>query len=199
MENISAAASPAELAHKIYTAAQEVVPTAFLQWHWSAVGRGMQIVLLHLVSSYTRHMGMLAPTWDDLYFVSNVKVTRGAVVCTNWLTSRLHQIGATVHVLRAQVIDAALASDLKLDLMGPFTMDDADMDAIHFRNTIYLPAPFLGIFLERDLTPFKVLSRLRGSIFNAGATVYCQHIIDWLQVALAGKSREDQPYPLSMR
>ena len=72
------------------------------------------------------------------------------------------------------------------------------MDAIRIRNIIYLPAPFLGIFLERNQIPEEAWSRMQGDIVAAGATVDFRPIIDWLRVALMRKSGEDQPYPLFM-
>ena len=109
-------------------------------------------------------------------------------MCANWLIVSLYQIDATVHVLKVQAIYAALASDPKLDLLGTFSVDDVNVDAICIRKTIYIPAPFAGIFLERKLTPLDAWSRLHGAIINTRATVYCRPIIDWLQVKITRKS-----------
>ena len=194
----AASATPAEIFQKIYAAAQEGVFTVFLQWHQIIGGRGTQIALLHLVSSYVPHMGMPPPPWDDLSFVSKEEVTCGVVVCANWLMAKLHQIGAMVHVPMAQAIHVALSADPKTDLLGPFTTDDADVDAIHVQKTIYLPSPFTGIFLERDLALVQAWSRLCGDIFEDSATVDFCPIIGWIQVALTRKIRYYQPYPLAM-
>ena len=143
-------------------------------------------------------MGIPPSLWDDLYFALKGEVTCGVVVCANWLTARFHHIGITAHVPTAQAIDAALAANPKLDLLGPFFAEGADMDSIRVRNIIYLPDPFLGIFLQRNLTPAKAWSHLRGAIIDAGATYDCCHIIDWLWVALTRKRGEDHPSPLAM-
>ena len=73
----------------------------------------------------------------------------------------------------ALAIDAAMDDDPNLDILGSFAADDADVDAIRVRKTIYLPFPLVGIFLERDLTPVEAWSHLRGTIVCAGATVDC--------------------------
>ena len=43
--------APVDVTRLIYAAAQEVVPTLFLQWHQGERGRGVQIALLHSVSN----------------------------------------------------------------------------------------------------------------------------------------------------
>ena len=92
-------------------------------------------------------------------------------MCTKWLTINLHQIGATVKFLMLQAIDAVLAAKPELDLLGPFAVDDADVKAIHIKKTIYLLAPFVGIFLECNLTPILTWSCLYSAIINARAMV----------------------------
>ena len=44
-------------------------------------------------------------------------------------------------------IDAELARDLTMDLLGPFTDADAENEPLHVRKMIYLPTPFVGLFL----------------------------------------------------
>ena len=65
----------------------------------------------------------------------------------------IHQIGDSVYVVTAQVIESALSENLNLDLLGPLSADNSDMEVIRIKKTIYLPTPYVGIFLERDLTP----------------------------------------------
>ena len=112
--------------------------------------------------------------------------------------ARLHQIGARLHVPVEQSIDTALTSDPELDLLGPFAADESDVEVICVSKTIYLPTPFVGVFLERNLTPVEAWSCLRGAIVDAGSTVYCCLVIDWLRFSLTRKSKYDQPSPLAM-
>ena len=63
----AAAAAPDDVVRLIYAAEQEGVPTALLQWHQGARGKGAHIELLHLVSNYVpgwgcwRHCGTTSP------------------------------------------------------------------------------------------------------------------------------------------
>ena len=44
-------------------------------------------------------------------------------------------------------IDANLAADPDLVLLGLLIAGNKYVEAIHIRNIIYLPAPFVGVFL----------------------------------------------------
>ena len=125
-------------------------------------------------------MGMSTSPWDNLLFASKGEVTCDDVVCANWLTASLHQIGSTVLAPTAQAIYAALDIDNDLDRLGMFDMDNMDVDSICISNIIYLSAPFMWIFLGCDLTPVEVWSRLSGAIVDSGYTVDFQPIIDWI-------------------
>ena len=43
----------------------------------------------------------------------------------------------------------ALAVNSKVELLGPFTAKDAGVDYLRLRKTIYLPSPYVGMFLKR--------------------------------------------------
>ena len=126
----AAAADPANVEQLIYAATQEGVPTAFLQWHQGATGRGAQIALLYLVTSYVPRRGLSKSPWDDLYFASKGDIICGFIPCANWKTASFHQIGATVHVPTILEIDTGLYQDPDADLLGNFTVDDADVEPL---------------------------------------------------------------------
>ena len=47
-----------------------------------------------------------------------------------------------------------------MELLGLSTKDNTDVESIPIRKTIYLPALYVGFFLERNLTLDNVWSRL---------------------------------------
>ena len=49
---------------------------------------------------------------------------------------------------------------------------------------MYVPAPYVGLFLSGDLTPVEAWQRLRGAIVNAAAKYACRPMVDWLRAAL---------------
>ena len=85
---------------------------------------------------------------------------------------------ATVYVPTDLAIDTALAADPDTDLLGTLSSTDANVESLRVLKTDCLPAPFFGIFLERDLMPAELWTRLLGAIFNGGLEVDCYPIID---------------------
>ena len=64
--NSAAVTAPKKYDQKIYVAVQYGVPTIILQWHQSVVGKGTQILQIHLMSTYFPLMGIPESPWDDL-------------------------------------------------------------------------------------------------------------------------------------
>ena len=82
------------------------------------------------------------------------------------------------------MIDAAIAGDTKLKMLGPYGAGDAGVESIRCRKTVYVPAPYVGLLLSSDLTPVEAWQCLRGAIVNAAAEDACKPIVNWLQAAL---------------
>ena len=128
--------------------AQEGVLNALIQCHWGAGGIGAHIALLNYISNYVPQMGMPQSPWDDLYFTSKGKGTRGSAGCANCPTASLNQIGATLKTPTAEAINVGLAGDPSVDILGLLSAGDASINVSCTRKTIYLLAPYVGMFLE---------------------------------------------------
>ena len=142
-------------------------------------------------------MGLTASPWDDRYFASKGGIACGTIAFANLPPSSLHQIGATFHIPTDMTIDAVLAADPDTNLIGDFSSTGANVEPLCVRKTFYLPAPFAGIFLERDLTPVVSWTSLHGAISNRGLEVNFRPIIDWILVSLTLKNG-DYKSPLAM-
>ena len=68
--------------------------------------------------------------------------------------------------------------------MGPFTNDDAGTVSTRVRHTIFLPAPYVGIFLNRNLSPKEAWLQLWSRIVADNKAIKCASLITWLQTAL---------------
>ena len=97
-----------------------------------------------------------------------------------------------------QAIDATLETAPNFNQLGTLSTDDTAVEAICFHKTIYFPAPFIGFFLEYDLTPVEACSCLCGAIFDSWASVDCHPIIYWLHFLITNKSVVYLLYPLAM-
>ena len=82
------------------------------------------------------------------------------------------------------MIDAAIAGDTNLNMLGHYVAGDTGVEIIRCHKTVYVPAPNVGLLLSSDLTPVEAWQRLRGAIVDAAAEDACQTIINWLQAAL---------------
>ena len=54
----------------------------------------------------------------------------------------------------------ALVTDPSVELLGPFSIYNASVDVMCFHKTIYLPPPYVGVLLEKYITPAKAWRRL---------------------------------------
>ena len=52
----------------------------------------------------------------------------------------------------ADSIDVDPSVDPIVENIGPFSADDTGVETLHIYKTIYLPAPYIGIFLGSDIT-----------------------------------------------
>ena len=77
-------------------------------------------------------------------------------------------------------IDTVQADNPDTDLLGPFYSTDTNVEPLLIRKTIYLPAPFVGIFLRRYLMLVESCTRLHSAIVDRGLEVDCCYIIDWI-------------------
>ena len=67
-----------------------------------------------------------------------------------------------------------------------------DVEPQHIHKMIYLPTPFVGIFLEQEIMPADAWTRLRGVIVDGG------HEVDsWPKITLM-KKMGDEKYPLDL-
>ena len=60
-----------------------------------------------------------------------------------------------VHVPSAATIDAAIAGDADLKMLGPYGAGDAGVESVRCRKRVYVPAPYVGLFLIGDLIPVE--------------------------------------------
>ena len=156
--NAAATPTPASVAQQIYAASQKGDPTAFLLWHATpglTVDRDSgRISLLHLFSHYASRMGRPLCRWDDETFANRGDVSYGNAPLSQWDPTYLH-LDPAVHVPSTAVIDAAIAGDPDLNLLGPYGAGDVGVENIRCCKTVYVPAPYVGLLLGLELTPLN--------------------------------------------
>ena len=137
--NDAAAPTPASVAQLIYAASQQGDPTAFLLWHATpglAVDRDPgRISLLHSVSHYASRMGRSPCRWDDKTIANRGDVTFRTAPLAQWDPAYL-RLATAVQVPSAAMIDAAIAGDADLMLLGPYGAGDAGVESVRCRKTV---------------------------------------------------------------
>ena len=63
-------------------------------------------------------------------------------------------------------IDVDLDNYTDANLLGPFTAADKDVEPLCIRMMIYLPASFVGLFIERYLMPAEAWTCLGSAIVD---------------------------------
>ena len=185
--NAAAAQTPARVSHQIYAASQQGEPIAFLLWHATpglAEDRNPgRVSLLHSISHYVSRMGRPTSKWDDRTFANQGDVSYGTAPLEMWYPTYLH-LASAVYIPRAASIDTSLAGYPNVTLLGTYGTVDAGDENIRCCKTVYVPAPYVGLLLSKDLSPVEAWNRLCGEIVDAGAEATCRPIIDWLRAAI---------------
>ena len=99
-------------------------------------------------------------------------MTYGTALLAQWDPAYLH-LASAVHVPSAAMIDAAIAGDTNLKMLGPYAAGDVGVESIHCCKTVYVPAPYVGLLLSSNLTPVESWQRLRGAIVDAASEDAC--------------------------
>ena len=163
--NAAAAPTPASVSQQIYAASQKGDPTAFLLRHATpglTVDRDPgRVSMFHSVSYYASRMGRPSCCWDDETFANRGDVAYGTAPLAQWGPAYLH-FAPVVLVPSAAAINASIASDPYLKLLGPYRLGDSGVENIRCRMTVYAPAPYVGLLLGADLTPIEAWHRARG-------------------------------------
>ena len=92
-------------------------------------------------------MGRPPCRWDDKTFANWGNVTYGTSPLAQWDPAYLH-LAPAVHVPSAAVIDATIAGDLDLKMLGPYGAGDTGVESIRCPKTVYVPAPYVGLLLS---------------------------------------------------
>ena len=117
-------------------------------------------------------MGWSPCKWDDRNFANHRDVSYGIVPLAEWDPTYLH-LALAVYVLSAAAIDKSLSSDTNLTMLGPYRAGDAGVEIIRCRQTVYVPAPYVGLLLGAYLTPMEAWNRLGGAIVYAATDDAC--------------------------
>ena len=85
-------------------------------------------------------------------YASLSEVIHGQVQTVAWVNTLFHQT-ANVRVPTVANVNAWLAVDVDVELLGPYAAADAGIEIVRGRNACFLPPLFVPLFLNSPLTP----------------------------------------------
>ena len=91
----------------------------------------------------------------------------GTISLENWEPRYLNLVRHLVNVPSPAIIDTTLAATPPTILLYPVAYGNAGATAVQVRCTVYMPPPFIAIFLVGQLRPVKDWQRLRGALVMA--------------------------------
>ena len=170
---------PADLASLVYSSATPHLPAGFL-----LLGTNGRIRCYHRLSLFPTRMGLPVTPWDGEGFASINDLLYDQSTVVNWRTAYFNIVGNSIQIPTAQTIDDAFAANPLTERLGPFTNADAGTVTARVRHTIFLPSPYISLFLDRELTPKEAWLQLRARIVADNKSIECAPLLTWLQAVL---------------
>jgi len=178
LQNNPMTMSPEQIRTLVIGARAQRVPTAFLLMH----GERLHIYLQ--ADKFHARMGLVATPWDDLIYAQKGELHRNQSVIVEWKADYFRQLNQQLLVPTAVTIDATLAAQPELELLGPYAQAEGGTELIKVRRTCFVPPCYVPMFLGEPLTPRAAWERVRGQIVLDGNEVSCLALVKYLQAAL---------------
>ena len=135
------------------------------------------------MSYYASRIGRPVSKWDGRTFANRVDVSYGTAPLSVLDPTYLH-LAPAVYMPSAAAIDTSLSGNPNVTLLGPYGAGDAGVEIICCCKTVYVPAPYVGLFLSADLSPVESWNRLCGAIIDAAAEAASRPIVNWLRAVI---------------
>ena len=179
--------SPEQIKNLVIGARTQRVPTAFLLLHDGHLHIYLQVDKFHV------HLGLPPSPWDDKMFAQKGDLHRNQAVLVEWKSDYFHQLNQQLLVPMPATIDATLAAQPEIELLGPYVQGEAGTELIKVRRTCFVPPRYVNMFLGIPLTPREAWERVRGQIVIDGQERACHPFIKYLQASLTRSGANAEP------
>jgi hypothetical protein len=160
--------TPDQIKTLVIGARAQRVPTAFVLYHDGRLHVYLQVDKFH------PRLGMPPSPWDDKMYAQKGELYMNQAVLVEWKSDYFHQLNQQVLVPMPDTIDATIAGDPTLELLGPYTPGEADTELIKVRKTCFIPPRYVGMLLGQPLTPREAWERVRGQLVIDGNEMACK-------------------------
>jgi hypothetical protein len=178
---------PEQVKTLVIGARAQRVPTAFLLLHDGRLHIYIQVDKFH------PRLGMPPSPWDDKLFAQKGELHRNQAVLVEWKSDYFHQLNQQVLVPVPGTIDATIAGQPEIEMLGPYAQGEAGTELIKVRRTCFVPPKYVGMFLGEPLTPREAWERVRGQIVTDGKEDSCRALIKYLQAAITRSAANAEP------
>ena len=193
--NAAASARPAELLNQLTTATTARLPSAIL-----ALVHGTEddpnhpgwIECYHKIFRFPARFGMTATRWDNMNFAISGDIVRGQCAPVLLEAQWFHQTTNNLLAPTETAVEAAIVTNTDDDLIvGPYNTGDADTETIRVRNVVYLPSPYIPLFLGNRMLPKEAYLRVSQAMAADGVDGDCEPVLKWLRLAMTKNGADD--------
>ena len=193
--NAAASTRPADLLNQLTSATTARLPSAIL-----ALVHGTEddanhpgwIECYHKIFRFPARFGMTATRWDNLNFAISGDIVRGQCAPVALGAQWFYQTANNLHAPTEAAVEAAIVANTNDDLVvGPYNADDAGTEIVRVRNVVYLPSPYIPIFLENRMLPKEAYLRVSQAMAADGVDGDCEPVLKWLRLAMTKNGHND--------
>lgn len=155
---------------------------------------------MHTVTRYATRFGFPVTQWDNGLFATIHDVVGNQIPPTVLFPADAftrHATGANYRVPSAQLIDAELAADEDVEVLGPYAIGDADTELISCRNIVGIPHRYMRHFIPGPLTPRRAWEIVAADITTNGHAAACAPLLNFLRLSLTVNAAADTASPLA--
>ena len=73
-----------------------------------------------------------------------------------------------------------LSGNPAVEMLGPFTAGDPDIESLKCRKMVPVPAAYLQLLLDQTLTPRRLWEQVGGAIIADAKEVECRVLLNWI-------------------
>ena len=186
--NPTTGGTPAEVRTLACHCRSQGVPSAYLLLHTT----DLKLHVYTQLDLFNPRMGLPATPWDDQMFIGKGELFNNQQTLVRWDPDYFRQGNAT-RVPTPMELSNLYAANGAANIVGPFTIADADTEVITTRRTCYIPPPYVALLLDQPVTPREAWDLVYSQIVADGNQVMCAPLVNFLRCAATRSVAGDPP------
>jgi hypothetical protein len=155
----------------------DTVPSVFL--YQDSQGMIRTVCCIHSTQALHGHP---AGPWDGKVLAFASEVVHGQVTTVILLVRELFSITDPTTVPTVHAIHANLAATANTNLLGPYTVGDADTEFVQSRRYVLVPYQYVPLLLHRSLNPIEAWNQVGMQVLQDGKEQDCYIFLNFLRM-----------------